>query len=268
MLHTRQLWRMGLAKGDLRMPSLPTLGTYPNEALILEQIHMSADEAALRYIEALDAEGDLRVLAQHGLGIRPECARVLRVLTMLLQKAAARRLTPFHIGSLMCRCRDSLFTTCARPFNSAVFIGNQNSAQITSALQVHVHLPLWDVVPKNENGARPSREGSEKPWTMIAQGQQCKEWRCMVQGGHGQVSAGEAPLAGLGADLHIRGRLLFWRKPLRGSRDCIPAPHGPADGGFSVRVCCGARPRRSMSMCACPLVEGAFQGRAVCFCGL
>ena len=45
------------------------------------------------------------MLAQHGLGIRPECARVLRVLTMLLQKAAARGLTPFAIGSIMCRLR-------------------------------------------------------------------------------------------------------------------------------------------------------------------
>lgn len=65
---------------------------------------MPADEGARAYIEGLDAEKDLRVLAQHGLGIRPECARVLRVLTRLLKKAAARGLTPFHIGSIMCRC--------------------------------------------------------------------------------------------------------------------------------------------------------------------
>ena len=63
----------------------------------------SADKTARAYIAALDAERDLRVLAQHGLGIRPECARLLRVLTMLLQKAAARGLTPFDIGSIMCR---------------------------------------------------------------------------------------------------------------------------------------------------------------------
>ena len=56
------------------------------------------------YIEALDPEKDLCVLAQHGLGIRPECARVLRVLTMLLKKAAAHGLTPFAVGSIMCRC--------------------------------------------------------------------------------------------------------------------------------------------------------------------
>ena len=69
-----------------------------------EFIPGAADEAARVYIAALNPEKDLRVLAQHGLGIRPECARVLRVLTMLLKKAAARGLTPFAIGSIMCRC--------------------------------------------------------------------------------------------------------------------------------------------------------------------
>lgn len=61
------------------------------------------DERSLAYIEALDAERDLAILAQHGLGIRPECARILRVLTALLKKAAPRGLSPFDIGSIMCR---------------------------------------------------------------------------------------------------------------------------------------------------------------------
>ena len=51
----------------------------------------------------LDADKDLAILAQHGLVIRPECARVLRVLTSLLQRAAARRMTPFEMASIMCR---------------------------------------------------------------------------------------------------------------------------------------------------------------------
>ncbi|CAL5224925.1 g7694 [Coccomyxa viridis] len=73
------------------------------EWLYWPQARAPLDGAARAYIAALDAERDLLVLAQHGLGIRPECARVLRVLTMLLQKAASRGLTPFHIGSIMCR---------------------------------------------------------------------------------------------------------------------------------------------------------------------
>jgi hypothetical protein len=59
--------------------------------------------ACLEYVRRLDADRDLALLAQHGLSIRPECARVLRVLTALLKKAAARRMTPFEIASIMCR---------------------------------------------------------------------------------------------------------------------------------------------------------------------
>lgn len=67
-----------------------------------------ADERSRNYIESMDAEKDLAILAQHGLGIRPECARVLRVLTSLLKKAAARCMTPFDIGCIMCRCAQIL----------------------------------------------------------------------------------------------------------------------------------------------------------------
>ncbi|CAL8472363.1 g11906 [Coccomyxa elongata] len=73
------------------------------EWLYWPQARATFDEATLAYIEALDAERDLAILAQHGLGIRPECARVLRVLTALLKKAAARGMSPFDIGSIMCR---------------------------------------------------------------------------------------------------------------------------------------------------------------------
>lgn len=72
---------------------------------------LPTDEATLAYIKALDAERDLAILAQHGLGIRPECARVLRVLTALLKKAAARGMSPFDIGSIMCRLVP-LFYSC------------------------------------------------------------------------------------------------------------------------------------------------------------
>lgn len=74
---------------------------------------MSADEATLAYIKALDAERDLAILAQHGLGIRPECARVLRVLTSLLKKAAARGMSPFDIGSIMSRWVHRLNQYCS-----------------------------------------------------------------------------------------------------------------------------------------------------------
>lgn len=57
----------------------------------------------IKYIESLDAEADIRLLKLHGWDMPPDCARVFRVSTMLLKKGAAKGLTPFAIGSIMCR---------------------------------------------------------------------------------------------------------------------------------------------------------------------
>ena len=57
----------------------------------------------MKYIESLDAEEDIKLLKLHGWDMPPECARLFRVSTMLLKKGAARGLTPFTIGSIMCR---------------------------------------------------------------------------------------------------------------------------------------------------------------------
>jgi hypothetical protein len=73
------------------------------EWLYWPQAKVPFSERTLSYIRALDADRDLATLTQHGLHIRPECQRVLKVATMLLQKAAARGMTPFQIGSIMCR---------------------------------------------------------------------------------------------------------------------------------------------------------------------
>lgn len=55
------------------------------------------------YIKSLDAEQDIGLLKFHGWNLPPDCARTLRISTMLLKKGAERGLTPFAIGSLMCR---------------------------------------------------------------------------------------------------------------------------------------------------------------------
>lgn len=57
----------------------------------------------IKYIESLDAEEDIRLLKLHGWNMPPECARLFRVSTMLLKKGVMRGLTPFAIGSIMCR---------------------------------------------------------------------------------------------------------------------------------------------------------------------
>ncbi|KAG2278449.1 hypothetical protein Bca52824_061004 [Brassica carinata] len=57
----------------------------------------------LEYIKTLDAEKDIELLKSHGWEIPPSCARVFRISTMLLKKGAEKGLTPFAIGSIMCR---------------------------------------------------------------------------------------------------------------------------------------------------------------------
>ncbi|XP_014491546.1 phosphatidylinositol 4-kinase gamma 4 [Vigna radiata var. radiata] len=55
------------------------------------------------YIKSLDAEEDIALLKFHGWDLPVECARTLRISTMLLKKGTQRGLTPFTIGSMMCR---------------------------------------------------------------------------------------------------------------------------------------------------------------------
>ncbi|KAF4353220.1 hypothetical protein F8388_014688 [Cannabis sativa] len=57
----------------------------------------------VEYINSLDAERDISLLKYYGWDIPLECARTLRISTMLLKKGVERGLTPFAIGSIMCR---------------------------------------------------------------------------------------------------------------------------------------------------------------------
>ncbi|KAL4377664.1 hypothetical protein GQ457_02G001190 [Hibiscus cannabinus] len=57
----------------------------------------------VEYIKSLDAEKDIALLKYLGWDMPPKCARTLHISTVLLKKGAARGLTPFVIGSIMCR---------------------------------------------------------------------------------------------------------------------------------------------------------------------
>ncbi|KVH90006.1 phosphatidylinositol 4-kinase gamma 4-like [Cynara cardunculus var. scolymus] len=57
----------------------------------------------LDYIQSLDAEQDLALLSSNGWNLSPECARTLRISTMLLKKGAARGLSAYAIGRILCR---------------------------------------------------------------------------------------------------------------------------------------------------------------------
>ncbi|XP_027335950.1 phosphatidylinositol 4-kinase gamma 4-like isoform X2 [Abrus precatorius] len=57
----------------------------------------------IHYIKSLDADEDISLLKFHGWDLPVECARTLQISTMLLKKGVVRGMTPFAIGSLMCR---------------------------------------------------------------------------------------------------------------------------------------------------------------------
>jgi hypothetical protein len=78
------------------------------EDVTFEWIYWSQAEApfsasTLKYIESLSAEEDIALLQKHGLSLRTASRRVFLLSTMLLKKGAAAGLTPFMIGSMMCR---------------------------------------------------------------------------------------------------------------------------------------------------------------------
>ncbi|KAK7292812.1 hypothetical protein RJT34_15666 [Clitoria ternatea] len=55
------------------------------------------------YIKSLNADEDIALLRFHGWDLSLECARTFQISTMLLKKGVERGMTPFAIGSLMCR---------------------------------------------------------------------------------------------------------------------------------------------------------------------
>ncbi|KAL5224538.1 hypothetical protein ABZP36_011177 [Zizania latifolia] len=73
------------------------------EWLYWPQAREPFSDETIAYIKSLDAEEDIKLLKFHGWELSPRCARVLSISTMLLKKGAARGLTPYDIGCILCR---------------------------------------------------------------------------------------------------------------------------------------------------------------------
>ncbi|CAH9132196.1 unnamed protein product [Cuscuta epithymum] len=71
--------------------------------LYWQQARQPFSPETIAYIKSLDAEQDIALLKFYGWKLSLECTRVLRISTMLLKKGAERGLSPFVIGSIMCR---------------------------------------------------------------------------------------------------------------------------------------------------------------------
>uniref|UniRef100_A0A1D1Y5N9 1-phosphatidylinositol 4-kinase n=1 Tax=Anthurium amnicola TaxID=1678845 RepID=A0A1D1Y5N9_9ARAE len=73
------------------------------EWLYWPQARVPYNAETIEYIRSLDAEEDIALLKFHGWELSLECARTLRISTMLLKMGVEKGLTPFSIGSIMCR---------------------------------------------------------------------------------------------------------------------------------------------------------------------
>lgn len=91
------------------------------------------------YIDSLDAEQDITLLKFHGWDIPLESARTLRISTMLLKKGAKRGLTPFAIGSIMCRetlNKESVMEEIVREAEDSLLPGMSEAAFLETVSEI------------------------------------------------------------------------------------------------------------------------------------
>lgn len=106
------------------------------------QAHQAYSSDTLDYIRSLDAEQDIEILKFHGWDLPLECARTLSISTMLLKKGAERGLTPFAIGSIMCRetlKKESAIEQIVREAKEAVLPGTSEAAFLESVSLIMDH---------------------------------------------------------------------------------------------------------------------------------
>lgn len=73
------------------------------EWLYWPQAKLPFSPDTLDYINSLDSEQDIALLQLHGWNVPEAVSRTLCISTMLLKKGVERNLTPYQIGSIMCR---------------------------------------------------------------------------------------------------------------------------------------------------------------------
>lgn len=85
----------------------------------------------------------------YGWDLPPECARVFRISTMLLKKGAERGLTPFTIGSIMCRRtlkEESMIELIIREAQGAMLPGSSEDGFLESVALIMDH-HLDELIP-------------------------------------------------------------------------------------------------------------------------
>lgn len=93
----------------------------------------------IEYIKSLDAEQDIALLKFHGWELSLECSRTLRISTMLLKKGVERGLTPFAIGSILCRetlKKESIIEEIVNEAQKAMLPGMNETAFLESVFEI------------------------------------------------------------------------------------------------------------------------------------
>lgn len=91
------------------------------------------------YVKSLDAEEDIALLKFHGWELPLEFARTLRISTMLLKKGVEKGLTPFEIGSIMCRetlKKESIMEEIVQEAQDSVLPGTSEVAFLEAVSQI------------------------------------------------------------------------------------------------------------------------------------
>ncbi|XP_059662203.1 phosphatidylinositol 4-kinase gamma 4-like [Cornus florida] len=91
------------------------------------------------YIKSLDAEQDITLLKFYGWDLSLECARTLCISTMLLKKGVERGLTPFDIGSIMCRetiTKESVIEEIVREAQDSILPGMSETAFLSAVSEI------------------------------------------------------------------------------------------------------------------------------------
>ncbi|KAK1610200.1 hypothetical protein QYE76_033873 [Lolium multiflorum] len=109
------------------------------EWLYWPQAREPFNDETTEYISSLDAEEDIKLLKFHGWELSSSCARVLRISTMLLKKGAARGLTPYDIGRILCRetvNRDSEIEDIIQEAEDAVLPGTSENLFLETVSEI------------------------------------------------------------------------------------------------------------------------------------
>ncbi|XBI38968.1 hypothetical protein VPH35_123848 [Triticum aestivum] len=109
------------------------------EWLYWPQARERFSDETIAYIESLNAEEDIKLLRFHGWELSSSCARVLRISTMLLKKGAARGLTPYDIGRILCRetvNRESVIEDIIQEAEDAVLPGTSENLFLETVSEI------------------------------------------------------------------------------------------------------------------------------------